>query len=220
LNRIAVRQVRSEWRRAVVYSWPWKRVMLFSDLTKHTGHRQRRTHYPTLRRVRSDGWRDRVSVTLLHGQCADTYAAHTAELANSFRARSCRVRVDKPRRICLDFMHTDPLAATFAVPSLAEPGTAVDLARVVIGRTETGRPWLLRLADRHVLVAGVSDAGKSSVMWAVLRAWLPGSGAVWCRCSGSTLKAAWNSAAPRRCSRSWCAPTAPTPSLSWNTSQP
>jgi S-DNA-T family DNA segregation ATPase FtsK/SpoIIIE len=43
----------------------------------------------------------------------------------------------------------------------------------VIGRTETGRPWLLRVVDRHVLVAGVSDAGKSSVMWAVLRALAP-----------------------------------------------
>ncbi|MGH3820101.1 MAG: FtsK/SpoIIIE domain-containing protein [Pseudonocardiaceae bacterium] len=49
----------------------------------------------------------------------------------------------------------------------------VDLARVVIGRTETGRPWLLRLADRHILVAGISDAGKSSVTWAVLRALAP-----------------------------------------------
>jgi DNA segregation ATPase FtsK/SpoIIIE, S-DNA-T family len=49
----------------------------------------------------------------------------------------------------------------------------VDLARVVIGRTETGRPWALRLLDRHILLAGVSDAGKSSVMWAVLRALAP-----------------------------------------------
>jgi S-DNA-T family DNA segregation ATPase FtsK/SpoIIIE len=70
-------------------------------------------------------------------------------------------------------VHTDPLAQPFAVLCLDEPGTLVDLARVVIGRTETGRPWLLRLFDRHVLVAGVSDAGKSSVMWAVLRALAP-----------------------------------------------
>ncbi|MGH3871738.1 MAG: hypothetical protein ACRDSR_09535 [Pseudonocardiaceae bacterium] len=89
-KRIVVRQVRSEWRHALVYAWPWRRVMLFSELTKHTGHRQRRTHYPTLRWVRADGWRDRVPVTLVHGQCADTYAIHAAELANSFGARSCR----------------------------------------------------------------------------------------------------------------------------------
>jgi len=173
-DRIAVGQVRSEWRRAVVYAWRWRRVMLFSELTKRTGHG---VHYPRIRRVRADGWRDRVCVTLLHGQCAGTYAVHAEELANSFGARSCRVRVDKPRRIWLDLIHTDPLAQTLAVPSLVEPDTAVDLARVLIGRTETGRPWLLRLVDRHILVAGVSDAGKSSVMWAVLRTLAP-----WIRC--------------------------------------
>jgi S-DNA-T family DNA segregation ATPase FtsK/SpoIIIE len=59
------------------------------------------------------------------------------------------------------------------VPALADQGTVVDLARVLVGRTETGRPWLVRLLDRHILVAGVSDAGKSSVVWAVLRALAP-----------------------------------------------
>ena len=63
-DRTVVRQVRSEWRRARVYAWPWRRAMLFSQLAKHTGHHQRRTHYPTLRRVRAEGWRDRVSVTI------------------------------------------------------------------------------------------------------------------------------------------------------------
>ncbi len=172
-TRTVLRQVRSEWRRGLVYAWPWKRVMLFSELTKRTGHGPRDVHYPRLRRVRADGWRDRVSVKLLHGQCADSYAAQAEELANSFGARGCRVRVDRPRRIWLDFLHTDPLAPPLAVPVLADPGATVDLARVLIGRTETGRPWLLRLADRHILVAGVSDAGKSSVVWAVLRALAP-----------------------------------------------
>jgi len=172
-TRIVVRQVRSEWRRALIYAWSWKRVMLFSELTKRTGPGLHHVHYPTIRRVRSEGWRDRVSVRLLHGQCTATYAAQATALANSFGAPSCRVRVDKPRRIWLDFLHPDPLAQPLTVPAVTEPGTAMDLARVVIGRTETGRPWLLRLLDRHILVAGVSDAGKSSVMWAVLRALAP-----------------------------------------------
>jgi S-DNA-T family DNA segregation ATPase FtsK/SpoIIIE len=84
------------------------------------------------------------------------------------------VRVDRPRRIWLDFLHADPLAQPLPAPVLASPGSEVDLTGVQIGRTETGRPWMLRLRDRHVLVAGVSDAGKSSVMWAVLRALVPG----------------------------------------------
>lgn len=173
LGRTVVRQVRSEWRRATIYAWRWRRVMLFSELTKRTGPGLHRTHYPKIRRVRADGWRDRVGVKLLHGQCVDTYALHAAELANSFGARSCRVRVDRPRRIWLDLLHTDPLAAPITVPTLTHPSGVVDLARVRIGRTETGRPWMLRLLGRHLLVAGVSDAGKSSVMWAVLRALAP-----------------------------------------------
>jgi S-DNA-T family DNA segregation ATPase FtsK/SpoIIIE len=173
LNKTLVRQVRSEWRRAWVYAWPWKRVMLFSDLTKRTGHGLRRVHYPKIRRVRSDGWRDRVSVKLLHGQCAASYAAQADGLANSFGARSCRVRVDRPRRIWLDLIHSDPLAQSIAVPTLPEPSAGVDLTRVLIGRTETGHTWALRVIDRHILVVGVSDAGKSSVMWAVLRALAP-----------------------------------------------
>ncbi|MGH4025408.1 MAG: FtsK/SpoIIIE domain-containing protein, partial [Pseudonocardiaceae bacterium] len=162
-----------EWRRAVVYALRWRRVMLFSELTKRTGHGLHRVHYPKIRRVRAEGWRDRVSVRLLHGQCAESYTAHADALAHSFGARSCRVRADKPRRIWLDLVHSDPLATPLRVPAMAEPGTAVDLARVLIGHTENGRPWIVRLLDRHVLVAGVSDAGKSSVMWAVLRALAP-----------------------------------------------
>jgi S-DNA-T family DNA segregation ATPase FtsK/SpoIIIE len=140
-HRTVVRQVRSEWRRVLVYAWSWKRTMLFSDLTKRTGAGLHRVYYPKIRRVRADGWRDRVSVKLLHGQCAATYAAHADELANSFGARSCRVQIDKPRRIWLDLIHADPLAQPVTVSSLAEPGTSVDLARVLIGRTETSRPW-------------------------------------------------------------------------------
>ncbi|MCA1709933.1 MAG: cell division protein FtsK, partial [Actinobacteria bacterium] len=137
-TRTVVRQVRSEWRRAVVYAWPWRRVMLFSELTKRTGHGLHRVHYPRIRRVRADGWRDRVLVKLLHGQCAATYAMHATELANSFGARSCRIRVDRPRRIWLDLIHADPLVQPIAVPSLAAPSMGVDLTRVLIGRTETG----------------------------------------------------------------------------------
>ena len=36
-HRTVVRQVRSEWRRALVYTWRWRRVMLFTELTKRTG---------------------------------------------------------------------------------------------------------------------------------------------------------------------------------------
>jgi DNA segregation ATPase FtsK/SpoIIIE, S-DNA-T family len=170
-QRIAVRQIRSEWRRIRVYAFGWKRTMVFSDLTKRTG---RTVHYPRIRRVRADAWRDRVSVRLLRGQAPSAYAARAEELAHSFGARSCRVRVDRPRRIWLDFLHSDPLAQPLPLPALpAGSAAGVDLRRVVIGRTETGRPWVLRLLARHVLVAGATDAGKSSVAWSLLWALAP-----------------------------------------------
>jgi S-DNA-T family DNA segregation ATPase FtsK/SpoIIIE len=53
--RVVVRQVRSEWRRALIYAWSWKRVMLFSELTKRTGTGLHQVHYPRIRRVRCDG---------------------------------------------------------------------------------------------------------------------------------------------------------------------
>jgi len=53
--RTVVRQVRSEWRRAVLYGWRWRRAMLFSELTKRTGHGLHRVHYPHIRRVRAEG---------------------------------------------------------------------------------------------------------------------------------------------------------------------
>jgi S-DNA-T family DNA segregation ATPase FtsK/SpoIIIE len=159
------RQLRSELRRLLVYAPAWRRTMRFSELHKRAGHS---TYYPRICRVRSDGWRDRVSVKLLRGQCPDDYAAHTAGLAHSFGALSCRVRVERPRRICLDLLHRDPLRDPVLPPPLVDPGAAVDLRKVVAGVTETGRAWRLRLRGTHVLFVGSTGAGKSSVPWSVL----------------------------------------------------
>jgi S-DNA-T family DNA segregation ATPase FtsK/SpoIIIE len=139
-TRTLVRQVRSEWRRAVVYAGRWRRVMLFCELTKPTGHGLHRVHYPLIRRVRADGWRDRVLVRLLHSQCAGTYAAQAEELANSFGARACRVRVDRPRRIWQDLVHSDLLAQPVRVPALVQPDAGVDLARVPSGAPRPADP--------------------------------------------------------------------------------
>ncbi|WP_285501523.1 FtsK/SpoIIIE domain-containing protein [Actinokineospora sp. NBRC 105648] len=49
----------------------------------------------------------------------------------------------------------------------------MDLRRLVVGRTETGRPLRLRLLGTHVLVVGVSGAGKGSLLWSVIRAVAP-----------------------------------------------
>lgn len=164
-DRITRRQIASEWRRAWVYGRVWRRTTRFANLVRKAGS----THYyPRIRRVRADGWRDRVSVRLLHGQSPDEFVARAESLAHSFGAMSCRVRQDKPRRIWLDLIHTDPLRDPIAPPALVELAADVDLRKVPVGAIETGRPWNARLLGNHLLVVGSTGAGKSSVMWSLL----------------------------------------------------
>ena len=48
-----------------------------------------------------------------------------------------------------------------------------DWQAVTIGTREDGTPWRLRLHGTHVLVAGVTGAGKGSILWGVVRRLMP-----------------------------------------------
>lgn len=88
--------------------------------------------------------------------------------------RAFLLTVDSPRRgwVRLVVFRSDPL--TTPIPALPVPAPdAVDLTALVLGRREDGAPWVLRLAGRHVLVAGSTGAGKGSVVWSLLRAVCP-----------------------------------------------
>ncbi|MEU5692126.1 FtsK/SpoIIIE domain-containing protein [Actinosynnema sp. NPDC020468] len=155
----------TEFRRATVYVPRWRMVMRLADLTKEGGGREYR---PTLRRVRSEGWRDRVRVRMVPAQSPEEWELRREGLAHSFGAQSCRVRVVRPRVIELDFVHSDPLARVLRVPALSDDADSVDLRRVVVGRTETGRPWRIRLQGNQVLGVGVQGSGKASVLWSIV----------------------------------------------------
>lgn len=170
-ERVVWRQVRSEYRRLGVYAFRWRRTMVFADLDKTV---RRSVFVPRLCRVRSDGWRDRVTVKLLPGQSPTLFAMRAEALAHSFGATSCRVRTVKPRRIVLDLVHANPLTRAIEPPALpAEHAGSVDLRKLTIGRSETGRPWRVRLVGNHLLVAGSTGAGKASVAWSLLWALAP-----------------------------------------------
>lgn len=47
------------------------------------------------------------------------------------------------------------------------------LETVVIGRTEGSRPYALPLIDTHVLVAGITGAGKGSAIWSLMLSLMP-----------------------------------------------
>ncbi|WP_199433867.1 FtsK/SpoIIIE domain-containing protein [Qaidamihabitans albus] len=169
-RRFVVPQARTEYRRFSVYACQWRTVMRLSDLTKTSRGKEYR---PKLGRVRSEGWRDRVRVRMVKGQAPEQWELHASGLAHSFKAQSCRVRVRKPGRLELDLVHRDPLVGAISVPALTEDAESVDLRRITVGRTETGKPWRLRLLGTHLLTVGVSGAGKGSLLWSVIWALAP-----------------------------------------------
>jgi DNA segregation ATPase FtsK/SpoIIIE, S-DNA-T family len=164
------RWLRTEIRRVSIYAYDWRTIMRLSNLT---GKANGREYRPRLKRVRSEGWRDKVRVRMIKGQAPEQWSERASGLAHSFHANSCRVRVIKPGRIELDLIHSDPLASTLPLPEMATDEKTVDLKRVAIGRTETGKPWRIRLLGNQILVVGVQGAGKGSVLWSVVWALAP-----------------------------------------------
>lgn len=65
----------------------------------------------------------------------------------------------------------DALAPIVAPLPLRE---TTDLRALPVGLREDGTPWLLRLVQTHVLLAGATGAGKGSVLWGTIRAVAPG----------------------------------------------
>jgi S-DNA-T family DNA segregation ATPase FtsK/SpoIIIE len=110
---------------------------------------------------------------MIKGQAPEQWEQRASGLAHSFRANSCRVRVIKPAWLELDLIHSNPLAAAVPAPKLATDEAAVDLRKLVVGRTETGKPWRIRLLGNHILAVGVSGAGKGSLLWSIVWALAP-----------------------------------------------
>ncbi|MFD3686470.1 cell division protein FtsK [Nocardiopsis sp. NPDC058631] len=155
------------WRHVFVYRRHWQPVLVISGLAESY---QERRYLPRIRRVVCSEWADRVRVTLVAGTSPADFETRVAELAHGFQAPSCRVVVDGPRRITLEFPRHDTLDEP--LEALPVPDV-VDLTALPIGQCEDGSPWLLRLHGTHVLAAGVTGSGKGSVIWSAVRAMLP-----------------------------------------------
>jgi S-DNA-T family DNA segregation ATPase FtsK/SpoIIIE len=162
------RVVVSRWRGVWVYRRCWQPAMHTCGLSVDLHGRE---YLPRVRRVVAGECVDEVQVDLLSGQSPEQFEAAVLQLAHTFAASRCRVVVEKPGRIRLEFTHRDPLTET--VPAL-ETASEPDFERLPIGRREDGSEWLLRLLGTHVLVAGATGAGKGSVVWSLIRALGPG----------------------------------------------
>ncbi len=158
------RHVVSRWCGLWRYRRRWQPAMVTCGLALTVGERE---YVPQIRRVISTACEDRLLVELLSGQAPEEFEARTSQLAHTFEALRCRVVVDRPGRIWLEFTHRDPLSE---VVEAIEPEPPPDLEALALGRRADGDPWLLRLLGMHVLIAGATGAGKGSVLWSLIRA--------------------------------------------------
>jgi S-DNA-T family DNA segregation ATPase FtsK/SpoIIIE len=163
-HKLVTNHLRTRWRAWWVYRRRWQPAMVLSGLAAVF---ERAEYIPKIRRVSSDANADHVLVTMLSGQAVEDYERSTDALANTFGALWCRVRVDRPGQIWLDFAHRDPL--TEVIPAMPIPEVP-ELGALTLGKREDGTAWTLTLTGTHVLVAGATNAGKGSVVWSLLRA--------------------------------------------------
>lgn len=167
-SRYVWQPARSRYRRAYTYRRRWQPAHATVGLTIRAG---RREHLPELLRVHSTREVDRVRVRMLPGQTVVDYSERGEQLAQTFGVLDVRARAvtGRPHEVELLALTRDPLARRVPVEEPADP---VNLAAVPVGVREDGQPLTLPVwTDRgttHLLVAGVTGAGKGSVVWSLL----------------------------------------------------
>jgi DNA segregation ATPase FtsK/SpoIIIE, S-DNA-T family len=155
----------AKWRRWQ-YHRHWLAVMTVARLApQHRG----RVLVPALGKVTSSGCTDLVHVRLVSGQSPADMAARADNLAHGFGVYLCRVRTARPGWVVLELVRRDALAAI--IPAFPIPAMP-DLRTLPIGRREDGTVWAIRLHGTHLLVAGSTGAGKGSIIWGLIRAFL------------------------------------------------
>ncbi len=123
-------------------------------------------------RVRFTRGADHLLVALPAGITPGTVAAACDSLGHAWGARGVRVRADRPGRVWLDVTRVDTLARPLVlgtVSALVTPaGVMTGMAGLPVGVREDGTSWRLQLRGAHVLIAGTTGSGKSSLLWAIV----------------------------------------------------
>lgn len=175
-RRWVVRPISARWRKWKVYRHRWAQTCALNGLTSVLDES---VLVPRLRSVHIGAVADIVTAQMLPGQSLDDWDSHCAGLATAFGARAVTIGSPHPQIVELAVTHADSLATPILLP-VPIFKVKVDLAAVVIGVDESGEPWRVRLAGRHILIAGATGAGKGSIIWSLLAGIAPaiGSGVV------------------------------------------
>lgn len=167
-HAIVTPTLRNLYRRVTIYQPAWRTTM--RTLNLHQAIENKPDRYPRILCLESTQWMDRLLVRPVKGSIED-YRKHAPALAREFGAKTCRISRDEdPHNLWVEFRTGDPLAEPIKPPV---PDENVDFERIQVGITEDGDPWHLRLFGRHLLLAGETGAGKSSLIWAILWAIAP-----------------------------------------------
>ncbi|MCD2198063.1 hypothetical protein LQ327_32295 [Actinomycetospora endophytica] len=155
------------WRR-LRYRWSWDDVLAASGV-KATDARHN-ISVPRLLWVSLGEHADALHVQLCAGITPATLAAQTDALASEWCALEVRVQAHpwRPGWVLLRVVYRDVLADDPA--ATAGP---TDFRWLDVGRCEDGRRWWLRLMGTHILIAGLTGAGKSGLVAGIVKGLCP-----------------------------------------------
>jgi S-DNA-T family DNA segregation ATPase FtsK/SpoIIIE len=132
------------------------------------------TTVPRLERLELGGWCDRLVLLPVLGHDLAVYDKACPALRLHLGATSVRAVAHSNDRVRLDIVRIDPLAQLVRPFPIPATPAGVNLDALPVGLREDGQVFTVRAGGgRHLFIAGETEAGKSSFVWAIVAALAP-----------------------------------------------